>query len=70
LGGIVGGAIVGPVGKRMSAVSREMAQAGGAPAPEQMAQIQQLGRKLQRWGRVNATLLVFAAVAMAIARYV
>lgn len=47
----------------------EVAATGGPPLPEQQAVMDGLGAKLERYGKIDLTLLILALIAMATARY-
>ena len=77
LGGIIGlvvliygAVIVSPAAKRMGALGARMREAGGAPAPELAAEMQRTQAQLGRGSAIAASLLVIAALCMAVARYV
>lgn len=65
-----GVAAMRPVAERIGALAREIGAAGGPPSPEQLARMTLLRDKLEKNGKVSNGLLVLAASAMAIARYV
>jgi hypothetical protein len=66
----VGASIQAPNASRLAALSREIAGAGGPPTPAQVARMNLLRDKLERGGRIASVLLIIAAAAMAVARYV
>lgn len=66
---IFGTVVVSPGVKRVAALAGAM-QRGGPPAPEQVAEMQRLQARTTTALNVVAVLLVVAAAAMAIARYV
>ena len=59
-----------PLNARMKSLVNEIASAGGPPSSEQMAEMQQVGGKLEKAGNVTTFILVIAVLGMAIARYV
>lgn len=67
---VFGAAVQAPNGARLATLSREIAGGGGPPTASQVARMNQLRDKLERGGRIGSALLVTAAAAMAIARYV
>ncbi len=67
---ILGMSVNSPTGKRMSALAVAMRSAGGPPSPEQMAELERQHRRMAGASTVAAVLLVLAAAAMAVARYV
>jgi len=69
LAGVVGGVINGPAAQRMASVGQRMSEAG-APTAEQQAEMQRLQARLVLGSRIVASLLLVAAAAMAVGRYV
>jgi hypothetical protein len=67
---LFGAAVQAPNAARMATLSREIAGGGGPPTPAQVARMNLLRDRLERGGRIASVLLVTAAAAMAIARYV
>lgn len=67
--GIIGMGIGARAGRRMAVLGQEMAQAGGRPSEAQMAEMQRLQRLAGTTTKVVSVLLLFAAAAMAAARY-
>ncbi len=68
LGAVVGMAVSGSAGRRMAAIGQSVGQ-GGAPSPEQQAELGRLQNRMMTGSRLAAGLLLIAAAAMAIARY-
>jgi uncharacterized membrane protein len=68
LAAIVGGAISGPAARRMATIGQHAAQSGGLSS-DQQGEMQRLQRRSALGSRITAGLLVIAAGAMAIARY-
>jgi hypothetical protein len=66
---VIGGVVIGPAGRKLAALGERVQAAGGPPSAEQAAQMQALQARLGRTTRVVALLLLIAAGAMAIARY-
>jgi hypothetical protein len=66
---LIGISINAPAGSRMSAIGAAIAKRGGPPTPEEAAQLQRLQSRLGTFGVVVALLLLGAAAAMAVARY-
>lgn len=66
---VVGAAVNGPAAAKMAAIRRSLEAQGGTPAPAQAAQLASLQARSERAGQVAAGLLVIAAGAMAVARY-
>ncbi|MEJ7810756.1 MAG: hypothetical protein WKG32_10145 [Gemmatimonadaceae bacterium] len=66
---VIGMAINSPTAKKAAALGAAMQAAGRPPAPEQLAQIQQLQARLYRATVGAAVLLALATAAMAVARY-
>jgi uncharacterized membrane protein len=66
---IFGMTLVKPRADQLGALGREIAAAGGAPTPTQMAQLQKLDQELTLVGRVDFALLAISTLAMATARY-
>lgn len=56
--------------RRLGAIGRAVAAAGGPPSPEQARQMETLRGKMAVNGRVSVALLLIAAAAMSVARYV
>jgi uncharacterized membrane protein len=67
LAAVAGFAISGSAGRRMMAIAQR--SEGGSPTPDQLAEIAQLQARSNLGMRIAAGLLVIAAGAMAIARY-
>ena len=63
--GIAGGAVAGPANQRLAAIG-----AGGAPTPEQQAEMAKLQRRAGVGMRLTVIFVLVAAGAMAVARYV
>ena len=63
---ILGGTVTAPTAARMEALSKEMQSAGGPPKPVQLAQLQELQKRLGQAGLWGTILLVVTAVTMAI----
>jgi hypothetical protein len=68
LGAAAGGVIAGSAGRKMMAVGQ--AVGSGPPSAEQQAEMARLQRRIALGSRVAASLLVIAAGAMAVGRYV
>ena len=68
--GIMGMAINSPTAKKLGALSAAVRASGGPPSAEQAAELQRLQRRLAGAMTIAAVLLVIAAGAMAVARYV
>ena len=66
---VMGVTIFGPTQGRISALGASMAEAGGAPSPEHVAEMERLQTYLMKTYRIDFVLLVIAVVAMAAARY-
>ena len=69
LAAIIGGAIVGRGGARLANLSQTIQASGGAPSPEQGAEIGRLQARMGKAMRVVAALLFVAVTTMATARY-
>lgn len=69
LAAIIGGGIVGRGGARLAKLSQAIQAAGGAPSPEQSAEIGKLQTRMGKAMRAVAALLLLAVTTMAIARY-
>ena len=69
LAGIIGGAVVGRGGARLAKLSQAVQASGGAPSPEQGAEIGRLQARMGKAMRAVAALLFVAVTAMATARY-
>ena len=66
---VIGLTVVRPTGNATLALGRAIAEGGGAPTPEQAAQMQRLQARAKATGRVLVPLLLIALVGMASARY-
>jgi uncharacterized membrane protein len=76
IGGVLAtiSAFVGMLGvgrnvERLVDLGGEIAAGGGPPSPEQQTRMDQLGAKLEKFGKTDLTLLLLAVTAMATARY-
>jgi len=67
---VFGAAVQAPNAARLATLSREIASGGGRPTAGQVERMNLLRDKLEWGGRISSALLVAAAAAMAIARYV
>jgi hypothetical protein len=65
----VGGSVVRPGIMATLAIGREVAASGGAPTPEQAAQMQAIQRRSIAAGKAIVPLLIVAVIGMAAARY-
>ena len=65
----VGGSVVRPGIMATLAIGREVAARGGAPTPEQAAQMQAIQRRSIAAGKAIVPLLIVAVIGMAAARY-
>jgi hypothetical protein len=63
---ILGGVVTAPTAARVEALSKEMQSTGGPPKPEQLAQLQELQKRLGQAGLWGTILLVVTVVTMAI----
>jgi uncharacterized membrane protein len=61
--------VVGPAARKLGAIGREVSAAGGPPTPEHQKGMAMLQRKLISSGTRGAWLTTFAALCMAVARY-
>lgn len=55
--------------ERMVDLGDEIAASGGPPSPEQQAAMARLRGQLERYGKIDLTLLILAVIAMSTARY-
>ncbi len=69
LAAIVGFGVNARAVAQMSALGKEIAAAGGPPAPEKLAHLQALQEKLRQGGRIVAVLMIAALLGMSLARY-
>jgi uncharacterized membrane protein len=67
--GIIGGAIVGRGAARLAKLGQSIQASGGAPSPEQAAEVGRLQARMGNAMRVVAALLLVAVTTMATARY-
>jgi uncharacterized membrane protein len=65
----LGGSITRPNVRRLLALGRQVAESGAPPTPEVAAQIGAIQARLKVWARVSLAFLLFAVVAMSVARY-
>jgi hypothetical protein len=65
----IGGSITRPNVRRMLALGAEVAASGAPPTPEVAAQIGAMQRRLKVAARVALGFLLFAVLAMSVARY-
>ena len=66
---LVGVVVAAPAGAKMAAIRKSLETQNGAPTPAQAAQLTSLQARVERGGQLAALLLVIAAGAMAVARY-
>jgi hypothetical protein len=66
---VFGSVIARPSAMRMQKLGAEIAAGGGAPSPDQAAEMKKLQGKLTTSGRIIAVLMILAVAAMAGARY-
>ncbi len=66
---VLGAGINGPTSKRMLVVGDAIAQAGGPPSAEALAEIEGYQRRLDSISKVVFVLLSISVVLMAVARY-
>lgn len=66
---IIGIVVIGPVGKRISALGEAMQSAGGPPSAEQLAEMGKAQRAMSSVLRWDFGLLTIALLTMATARY-
>jgi len=67
---VIGSTVNSPTAKRITALGGQIRAGGGAPSAEQAAQMERLQRRLANALRLTAVLLLLAAAAMSVARYV
>ena len=67
---VLGATVNAPTAKRIAALGDAIRTSGGPPSPEQTAQMQRLQARLANALRAGAVLLLLAATAMSVARYV
>jgi hypothetical protein len=65
----IGGSITRPNVRRMLALGAQVAASGAPPAPEVAAELGSIQRRLNVFARVGLGFLVFAVLAMSVARY-
>ncbi len=66
---VEGQMILAPTGRRIGAIGRDIAAAGGTPTPAQAQELISLQAKLTRAGNRGAWMLGITVVLMAVARY-
>ncbi|MGH2538148.1 MAG: hypothetical protein ACRDHL_12195 [Candidatus Promineifilaceae bacterium] len=64
---VIGASQTGRATQRMGALGAEIRAGGGPPTAEQVAEMQRLGEKIARGGRLAALLLTIALLGMAVA---
>jgi uncharacterized membrane protein len=69
IGGIIGGTVSGRGGRRMAKIGETIKASGGAPTPEQTAELAAVQTRMAKAMRVVAALLLVAVTSMATARY-
>ena len=69
IGFSVGMSMSGASAKKMGQLGQAIAASGGKPTPEQSAEMGRLGARASKGSRIAAAFLLFAASAMAVARY-
>jgi len=69
LGAVLGMGITGSAGRRMATIIQSLPAAGAAASAEQQVEIERLRERMLLGARITAGLLLIAASAMAIARY-
>jgi len=67
---IVGFGVSGRAAAQMGELGKQIAAAGGPPAPEKLAQMQTLQRKLRQGGQIGAGLMIVTLLCMSLARYI
>jgi uncharacterized membrane protein len=65
----IGGSITRPNVRRLLALGAQVAASGAPPTPDVAAQLATIQRRLKIFSRVALGLLLFAVVAMSVARY-
>ncbi len=66
---LIGVAVGRPAGEKLAALRKSLETEGGAPTAAQAAQLATLQSRVERGAQLVAALLVLAAAAMAVARY-
>jgi hypothetical protein len=64
-----GAFVIGPTGRKFGELSAAIQSQGGAPSPDQQAEIERLNARMNSAGLANTVLLLVALLAMATARY-
>ncbi len=59
-----------PTGKRMQALSEEMAATGGPPQPDQITEMKALADKLSNDGIISTILVSISLIGMSISQYI
>jgi hypothetical protein len=67
---IHGAAVLGPIGRQMEALGRQMQAAGGPPAPQQVSEMGSLQERQRTHGAVSLVLFAIALIGMSTAQYV
>jgi hypothetical protein len=66
---LLGTLVVGPTVERLIDAGNEIAMSEDPPTVQQRAQVDQLGKRLRKYGMVVLTLLLLTVTAMATASY-
>ena len=66
---VIGMAVSAPSGKRLGALGASIRTRGTPPTPEEQAEVQRLQKRLAGAAQISVILLLVAAVAMSVARY-
>jgi uncharacterized membrane protein len=69
IAGIIGGTVSGRGGRRMGKIGEAIKASGGAPTPEQTAELSAVQARMAKAMRVVAALMLVAVTSMATARY-
>jgi hypothetical protein len=67
---LLGPTMIVPSFSRMTKIGAEIDAAGGPPKPEQIAELQAVGARLDGIFKIDFVLLLVAVISMAIARYI
>jgi len=67
---VFGAIVLRPASQRMGALAAEIGASGGAPSPEQIAELNSVRERLGKGGRIAAVMLLVAVAVMAVTRYV
>ena len=66
---VIGFGVSGAASRQLAELGKQIAAAGGPPAPDKLAQMQTLQAKLRQGGQINAVVMSVVLLCMSLARY-